>query len=127
MRLACYCQGLPPSGRHQRSSSPTQTTALEVSLLSAVVFAAVQRSSRQQLAVTSLLRWQYCSVTLMTTLEPATVCRCFCCTAEIIKAAADSDEPAALAVLQPGTALLLLCVRESERAADLVVESQSVR
>ncbi|KAF6264717.1 hypothetical protein COO60DRAFT_17043 [Scenedesmus sp. NREL 46B-D3] len=46
---------------------------------------------------------------------------------EVIKAAAASDEPAALGVLQPGTALLLLCVRESERAADLVVESQSVR
>jgi hypothetical protein len=49
------------------------------------------------------------------------------CRAEAIKAAAGSEEAAALAVLQPGTALLLLCVRESERAADLVVESQSVR
>uniref|UniRef100_A0A383VDW4 Uncharacterized protein n=1 Tax=Tetradesmus obliquus TaxID=3088 RepID=A0A383VDW4_TETOB len=46
---------------------------------------------------------------------------------EVIKAAAASEEHGALGVLQPGTALLLLCVRESERAADLVVESQSVR
>lgn len=43
-------------------------------------------------------------------------------------AAAAGDEPsAAAAVLRPATALLLVCVQLSEAAADMAVESQSVR
>jgi hypothetical protein len=37
------------------------------------------------------------------------------------------DDPAAQATLQHGTALLLQCVQLSEGAADLVVETASVR
>jgi hypothetical protein len=47
--------------------------------------------------------------------------------AEAIQAAASSEDPAVVAMLQPGTALLLQCVQLSEGAADLVVESASVR
>lgn len=47
--------------------------------------------------------------------------------ADIVRAAAGSSDPVAVSVLQPATALLLLCVRLSETAADMVVESQSVR
>jgi hypothetical protein len=47
--------------------------------------------------------------------------------ADAIRAATASEDAAAAGMLQPGTALLLQCVQLSEGAADLVVESQSVR
>jgi hypothetical protein len=47
--------------------------------------------------------------------------------ADAIRAATASQDAAAAGMLQPGTALLLQCVQLSEGAADLVVESQSVR
>eukprot|EP00878_Enallax_costatus_P013937 GHUV01014574.1.p1 GENE.GHUV01014574.1~~GHUV01014574.1.p1 ORF type:complete len:293 (+),score=102.15 GHUV01014574.1:834-1712(+) len=46
---------------------------------------------------------------------------------DVVRAAAASSDPVAVNVLQPATALLLACVRLSETAADMVVESQSVR
>lgn len=80
---------------------------------------------KQQLACRASLA---CAVVVVPRV-PTRVLRCVRCpyASDAIRLAAASEDPAAVGMLQPATALLLQCVCLSGNALDLVVESQSIR